>query len=131
MKVIRKHWDAEYDVVIGGYGFAGAMSAITAHDAGARVVVYEKMPHFHGNSILSGGSVAEGARKYLRHMFGKATDQEVVEAFIGRMLELPRLLSQLCREVGFELVFSPGPALSKRLSLRQRAGVAPLDCDSG
>lgn len=108
-------WDAEYDVVIGGYGFAGAMSAITAHDAGARVVVYEKMPHFGGNSILSGGSVsvaieAEGAGKYLRHIFGKATDQGVVETFIEGMLELPSSLSQLCQEVGFELVFSPGAA---------------------
>jgi len=109
-----ERWDAEYDIVIGGYGFAGAMSAITAHDAGARVGVFEKMPNFGGNSILSGGSIAvaiqaEGARDYLRHIFGKATDQDVVEAFISGMLEMPKFLSQLAGQVGFELAFSPGP----------------------
>ncbi|MBI2210324.1 MAG: FAD-dependent oxidoreductase, partial [Deltaproteobacteria bacterium] len=38
-------WDRETDVVIVGYGFAGAVSAITAHDAGAKVLLLEKMPH--------------------------------------------------------------------------------------
>jgi glycine/D-amino acid oxidase-like deaminating enzyme len=37
-------WDAEADVVIVGYGGAGAVSAISAADAGARVVVLEKNP---------------------------------------------------------------------------------------
>ena len=29
-------WDMDYDVVAAGYGYAGAISAITASDAGAR-----------------------------------------------------------------------------------------------
>lgn len=35
-------WDAEYDVVVIGYGFAGATTAITAADDGARVLIVEK-----------------------------------------------------------------------------------------
>ncbi len=37
-------WDKEVDVVIVGYGGAGAVSAITAHDAGAKVLILEKLP---------------------------------------------------------------------------------------
>ena len=52
-----KHWDLDYDVVVAGYGYAGGVSAICATDAGARTIILEKMAHFGGNSILSGGSV--------------------------------------------------------------------------
>ncbi|MDR1429037.1 MAG: FAD-binding protein, partial [Spirochaetaceae bacterium] len=37
-------WDAEYDVVVVGFGGAGASAAITAADAGARVLLLEKAP---------------------------------------------------------------------------------------
>ncbi|MBU1206700.1 MAG: FAD-binding protein [Proteobacteria bacterium] len=37
-------WDKEADVVIVGYGGAGAVSAITAHDDGAKVLILEKLP---------------------------------------------------------------------------------------
>ena len=32
-------WERETDVVVVGCGFAGAMAAISAHDAGAKVVL--------------------------------------------------------------------------------------------
>lgn len=37
-------WDHEADVVVVGYGGAGVVAAITAHDAGANVLVLEKSP---------------------------------------------------------------------------------------
>ncbi len=37
-------WDKEADVVMVGYGGAGAVAAITAHDAGAKVLLLEKLP---------------------------------------------------------------------------------------
>ena len=52
-----QQWDVDYDVIVAGYGYAGGVSAVFANDAGARTVILEKMPHFGGNSILSGGSV--------------------------------------------------------------------------
>ena len=36
-------WDAQYDVVVLGMGFAGMNAAMTAADAGASVVICEKM----------------------------------------------------------------------------------------
>ena len=41
------------DLVIAGYGLAGAITAIAAHDAGAEVVLLEKSPHFGGNSSMN------------------------------------------------------------------------------
>ena len=37
-------FDEEYDVIVVGYGFAGGAAAIEASDAGARVLMLEKMP---------------------------------------------------------------------------------------
>ena len=45
--------EMESDVVIIGYGGAGACAAITAHDAGAKVVILEKMPQPGGNTRMS------------------------------------------------------------------------------
>ena len=39
-----ERWDAEADVVIVGYGGAGAVAAITAHDKGSKVLIIEKQP---------------------------------------------------------------------------------------
>jgi len=36
-------WHGEVDVVVVGYGGAGAAAAITAHDAGAKVLILERM----------------------------------------------------------------------------------------
>src|ERR1039458_8223072 len=49
-------WDKEVDVVIVGTGHAGLAAAITATDAGAKVVILEKMKkEFEGgNSKVSG-----------------------------------------------------------------------------
>ena len=49
-------WDREADVVIVGYGGAGAAAAITAHDLGAKVLILEKAPEGEegGNSRVAG-----------------------------------------------------------------------------
>ena len=39
-----RHWDQEADVVVVGYGGAGAAVAITAHDEGSTVLILEKLP---------------------------------------------------------------------------------------
>ena len=35
-----QQWDLDYDVVVAGYGYAGATSAIYASDAGARTAIF-------------------------------------------------------------------------------------------
>ena len=76
------HWDKEIDVLVVGFGAAGGISAITAHDAGAKVLLIEKMPHPGGISILSGGGVAfahnaEGAFQYLKRSCNGTTPDDM------------------------------------------------------
>ena len=52
---VPSKWDATYDVVVVGSGFAGLAAAIEAKKAGASCVVLEKMPTAGGNSIINGG----------------------------------------------------------------------------
>ena len=47
-------WDKEADVVVLGCGGAGTVAAVTAHDAGAKVIVIEKAPEGGGNSRIGG-----------------------------------------------------------------------------
>src|ERR1041385_1918243 len=75
-------WDQEADVVVVGYGAAGGVAAIAAHDAGAKVLIVEKMPHPGGISILSGAGVAcalsaERAFEYLKRTWSGTTRDEV------------------------------------------------------
>ena len=48
-------WDETVDVIVVGSGFAGLAAAIEAKNAGANVIVLEKMTSFGGNSIINGG----------------------------------------------------------------------------
>jgi flavocytochrome c len=52
------NWSDEADVVIVGSGFAGLAAAIEAKNAGASVIILEKMKGRGGNSIISDGLVA-------------------------------------------------------------------------
>ncbi len=65
-------WDYEADVVVVGFGGAGAAAAITAADAGAKVILLEKMPKGleGGNTSASGGSVTshQNVDQYVAYM---------------------------------------------------------------
>ena len=74
-------WDDEADVIVIGYGFAGATTAITAHDAGAKVLLLEKAPEKHkgGNSRVSANLVfwpddIQKAKAYFEAMAGPYMD---------------------------------------------------------
>lgn len=57
-KIVRKDPTRDRaDVVVIGAGAAGFTAAITAHDAGANVILLEKMPITGGNSMLSAGGM--------------------------------------------------------------------------
>lgn len=71
-------WDAEYDVVVLGMGFAGMITAFTAADDGASVLICEKLDEGEagGNSRVCGQGFAyahddaEGAYKYYTSLAG-------------------------------------------------------------
>ena len=54
-------WDAEYDVVIVGYGGAGSVASITAADLGSKVLLVEKAPKGEegGNTRVCGQHVVD------------------------------------------------------------------------
>lgn len=62
-----------YDVVVIGAGGAGFSAAITAKDAGANVVVLEKMPTVGGNSLISGAEMA-AANNWVQRKLGILDD---------------------------------------------------------
>ena len=83
------HWDREADVVVVGYGGAGAVTAITAHDAGAKVLVLEKAPIEGGGCTrMAGGQAAfidprdaAGAAEYLYTGSFGTTPEDVCQAW--------------------------------------------------
>ena len=89
-------WDAEFDVVVAGYGFAGGSAAIAAADAGAKVLLLEKAPKGQegGNSRYAAQQAMwiddtkasdEEILRYFQLMRGKSTNpsDEVYKAFIA------------------------------------------------
>ena len=62
-----------YDVVVIGAGGAGFSAAIEARDAGASVVILEKMPTVGGNSLVSGAEMA-AANNWVQKKLGILDD---------------------------------------------------------
>ena len=82
---IPSKWDAEYDVVVAGFGASGAVAAKTAAENGASVLIVEKCTEGEagGNSKVAGQLFAYGngnveqTKKYYQALAG---DTEVPEA---------------------------------------------------
>lgn len=86
-------FDEIVDVVVVGYGLAGMVAAITAHDAGAQVLLIEKLPFPGGISICAGGGVrytsdSDAAFAYLRETNAGKTPDTVLRAFADGLAEV-------------------------------------------
>ena len=99
-------YEIESDVVVIGYGGAGAATAITAYDNGANVVILEKMPIGGGNTRVSGGMITLPASKdyiqFLEILTYKNTETEILETFVEESLKTENWI----RELGGELTKS-------------------------
>jgi succinate dehydrogenase/fumarate reductase flavoprotein subunit len=89
----------EVDVLVVGFGAAGAAAAITAHDAGAAVAAVEKTSAGGGNCVHSGGFLFEvDGPRAVDHLdalcFGK-TDRDVLEAYARGLPEVQDFLESL------------------------------------
>ena len=83
-------FDEEFDVIVLGYGFAGALAAITAADDGCRVLLAEKAANPGGISICSGGAMrsahdADEAFDYLKATNGGRTPDDVIRVLAQGM----------------------------------------------
>lgn len=90
---------AEVDVLVVGFGAAGAAAAITAHDAGATVAIVEKTAAGGGNCRHSGGFLFEvDGPLAVDHLdalcFGK-TDRAVLEPFALGLREVRGFIAEL------------------------------------
>jgi succinate dehydrogenase/fumarate reductase flavoprotein subunit len=91
-----------FDIVVVGYGAAGAVAAIEAARGGARVLLVEKMRQPGGISILSAGGIrvcfdADEGFRYLQHTCGGRTPDDVLRALADGMAAVPDYLRELAR----------------------------------
>jgi len=104
-----------YDVIVIGYGFAGGIAAINAHDAGAKVLLIEKNPDPGGISVCSAGGLrisddADRALSYLVATNAGTTPEPVLRVLAEGMVGLPEQVGPLCDAVGAKLGLRPSPA---------------------
>ena len=59
-RVVDQRWDHEADVVIAGYGIAGAAAAVEAARGGADVLVLERTGSWGGAAAMAGGFIYLG-----------------------------------------------------------------------
>lgn len=98
-----RHWDETFDVVVVGYGGAGACAAIAAHDAGAKVCILEKMKEGGGNTAVSSGGILNPnneaeARKHLRGLFDAYPtdfDEACFDVFVKESMKLVEWIKSL------------------------------------
>lgn len=112
-------WDYEADVVVVGFGYAGALAAIAAHDAGTVVIILEKAPeHFAGgNSRVSGGGIRvpielrEAAKYYRAICFGTVSDEDLAVAaeLMSRVPDILQGLGIELAELGLPRTKHPAP----------------------
>lgn len=98
-------FDLETDVIVVGYGFAGGIAAIEAADAGARVILLEKMPDPGGISVCSAGSARsarsfEDAFAYLKATNAGRTPDDVLEELARGMAGIEGYLTRLAANCG-------------------------------
>lgn len=107
-------FDATYDVVVVGFGYAGGITAIEAAKAGAEVLLLEKEPVPGGISICSGGAVrcaedADDAFEYLKATNGGRIPDEIVKVNAQGMTQLEDYVRTLAENVNATVVTSTGP----------------------
>lgn len=76
-------WDDEADVVIAGYGIAGAAAAVEAAGRGADVLVLERTGSWGGAAAMAGGFVYLGGGTALQKACGFADSVDNMAAFLN------------------------------------------------
>ncbi|HVN97257.1 MAG TPA: FAD-binding protein [Syntrophorhabdaceae bacterium] len=103
----KVRWDFSADVIVVGYGAAGAVAAITARDGGAQVVILEKQENekLVTTSYMSGGQIIcpsdrEESERYMKALARVTdevywTDPEVISVWASYSIENRRWLEKM------------------------------------
>jgi len=121
-------WDDEADVIVVGYGGAGASTAIAAHDAGAKVVIVEK-DHGGGNTKLATRTFispvnSPAARQHILALSAGAMDEKTIEAalqWMGRNNDFIRELGGDIEECPPHATFPSLPGAETMIRYRVKA----------
>ena len=92
---VPQKWDAEYDVVVIGFGGAGANAAVSAPDNGRKVLILEKLPEPGGNTSVSSGNslwckAPPKVRAYFTRLFALShfeLDQDLLHTYMHKNLK--------------------------------------------
>jgi len=98
----RMHWDEVADVVIVGFGAAGAAGAIEAADHGASVIILEKMPIEGGTTLMSGGTIYASETSLQREAGIRDSAEEMFKLLMaaGKGLNRPELVKLVAKQSG-------------------------------
>lgn len=96
-------WHETTDVLVVGFGGAGAVTAVTAHDNGKKVLIVEKMPVAGGNTAVSAGGFMspddiEKAYTYLKGTYSYCEaeyDEKLLKLFSERSHALNDFVKKL------------------------------------
>ncbi len=105
LTILPEKWDKEADVVIVGFGGAGAAAAIEAAKAGSKVLILERMKAGGGSTAICGGIIYMGGGtplqkacgfndtrddmyNYLMAAIGEGADPEKIGLFCDKSLDL-------------------------------------------
>ena len=112
----NESWNATYDVVVIGFGGAGATAARFAADKGAKVLLVDSAPEGHegGNTRYCGQIVQAGydfdkLKKYFDQMTAPLDlDEKVLNTFVKGMVALPEYFEKYLGGKAFSVRKNPG-----------------------
>jgi peroxygenase len=100
--------DTQYDIIVLGYGSAGANAALQASQKGAKVLIIDKANKPGGNSFVSSANMtmptdfhkrqkSDGTQfsRYLQEVSQNTTPKQVIDAYIEGLYEVPTWLQEL------------------------------------
>lgn len=98
----QKNYAATYDVIVVGFGAAGATAARFAADNGAKVLLIDKAPKGHegGNTRYAGQVVLTGYDKEKMHQYFKAMygpiqiDEDTLNTYIDGICSIPEYMQK-------------------------------------